>query len=111
MSERTKIPVPFTLLYLLCGGLGRQHAKGAAGNRYRSIYEPTEPSQPMMSDNVNDEDRPQHWELCPLLSLGWEGSVKKRLGRSSTRLANTSIVPCNFLKLKNQAIFPFIIVF
>ena len=28
---------------------------------------PTEPSQPMMSDDVSDEDRPQHRELRPLL--------------------------------------------
>ena len=55
------------MLYLFCGGLGRQHTKGAAGSRYRSIYEPTEPSQPMMNDDVNDEDRPQHRELRPLL--------------------------------------------
>ena len=66
-SERTHIRVPFRLLYLFCGGLRRQRAKGAAGSRYPSIYEPTEPSQPMMSDNVNDEDRPQHQELRPLL--------------------------------------------
>ena len=33
----------------------------------RSIYEPTEPSQPKMSQDVNDEDRPQHRELRPLL--------------------------------------------
>ena len=32
-----------------------------------SIYEPTEPSQPMMSEDVSDEDRPQHRELRPLL--------------------------------------------
>ena len=31
------------------------------------FYEPTEPSQPMMSDDVNDEDRPQHRELRPLV--------------------------------------------
>ena len=42
-------------------------AKGADGSRYQSIYEPTEPSQPMMSDDVSDEDRPQHQELLPLL--------------------------------------------
>ena len=41
--------------------------KGAEGSRYQSIYEPTEPSQPMMSDDVSDEDRPQHRELRPLL--------------------------------------------
>ena len=39
----------------------------ADGSRYQSIYEPTEPSQPMMSDDVSDEDRPQHQELRPLL--------------------------------------------
>ena len=30
-------------LYIaFCGGLGRQHTKGANGSRYQSIYEPTE---------------------------------------------------------------------
>jgi len=42
-------------------------ARTSAGSRYRSFYEPTEPSQPMMSDDVNDEDRPQHREQPPLL--------------------------------------------
>ena len=51
---------------LFCSGLGCQHTKGADGSRYQSIYEPNEPSQPMMSDDVS-EDRPQHRELCPLL--------------------------------------------
>ena len=50
-----------------CSGLGRQHTKGANGSCYESIYEPTEPSQPMMSDDVSDEDRPQHRELRSLL--------------------------------------------
>ena len=54
-------------LYIaFCSGLGRQHTKGADGSCYQSIYEPTEPSQPLMSDDVG-EDRPQHRELCPLL--------------------------------------------
>ena len=52
---------------LFCSGLGHQHTKGANGSRYQFIYEPTEPSQPIMSDDVNDEDRPQHRELRPLL--------------------------------------------
>ena len=47
-------------------GLGRQHTKSADGSRYQSIYEPIEPSQPVMSDDVS-EDRPQHQELRPLL--------------------------------------------
>ena len=51
-------------LYIaFCRELGRQHTKGANGSRYQSIYEPTEPSQPTMSDDVNDEARPKHWEL------------------------------------------------
>ena len=37
------------------------HTKGADGSRCQSIYEPTEPSQPVMSDDVS-EDRPQHRE-------------------------------------------------
>ena len=43
------------------------NTKGADGSRYQSINGPTEPSQPMMSDDVSDEDRPQHRELRPLL--------------------------------------------
>ena len=39
----------FTLPF--CSGLGHQHSKGVNGSRYQSIYEPTEPSQAMMSDN------------------------------------------------------------
>ena len=54
-------------LFGFCGGLGHQHTNGADGSCYQSIYEPTEPSQPMMSDDVSDEERPQHWELRPLL--------------------------------------------
>ena len=49
-----------------CSGLGRQDTKGTDGSRYQSIYEPNEPSQPMMSDDVSDKDRPQHRELRPL---------------------------------------------
>ena len=63
--ERTNIHVLFYIAF--CSGLGHQHTKGADGSRYQSIYEPTEPSQPMMSDDVSDEDRPQHRELRPLL--------------------------------------------
>ena len=63
--EGTNIHVLFTLAF--CSGLGHQHTKGADGSRYQSIYEPTEPSQPMMSDDVSDENRPQHRELRPLL--------------------------------------------
>ena len=55
-------------LYIaFCGGLGRD-VKGAHVSCYQSIYEPTEPSQPMISDDVSDEDRPQHQELRILLS-------------------------------------------
>ena len=66
-------------LYIaFCSGLGHRHTKGADGNQFLDqgacteplsvhFYEPTEPSQPMMSDDVGDEDRPQHRELRPLL--------------------------------------------
>ena len=37
-----------------CGGLGREHSKGADGSRYQSNYEPTKPSQPVMSDDVSE---------------------------------------------------------
>ena len=65
-SERTNISIPFTLLYFAVGS-DVQHTKGAAGSRYRFFYEPTEPSQPMMNDDVNDKDRPQHREVHLLL--------------------------------------------
>ena len=49
-SERTNVYMSiFTLPF--CSGPGHQHSKGANGSRYQSIYEPTEPSQAMMSDN------------------------------------------------------------
>ena len=38
-----------------CSGLGHQHSKGADGSHYQSIYEPTEPSQPMMSADVSEQ--------------------------------------------------------
>ena len=63
-------------LYIaFCSGLGHQHTKGADGSRYQSIYETTEPSQPMMSDDVSNEDRPQHRELRPLLFSNSVGSL------------------------------------
>ena len=49
-SGRKNIHVHLYIAF--CGGLGHQHSKGADGSRYQSICEPTEPSQPMMSDNV-----------------------------------------------------------
>ena len=55
-------------LHCFCSGLGRQHTMGADGSRYQSIYELPEHSQPVMSDDVSEE-RPQHWELRPLLFL------------------------------------------
>ena len=55
---------PFYIAF--CGRLGHQHTEGADGSCYQSIYKSTEPSQPMMSDDVSDEDRPQDRELCPL---------------------------------------------
>ena len=54
-------------LLAFCIGLGHQHTKGADGSRYQSIYEPIEPSQTMMSEDVSDEDRRQHRELRLLL--------------------------------------------
>ena len=51
-------------LYIaFCGGLRHQHTKGTDGSQNQPTYELTEPSQPMMSDNVSDEDRPPHREL------------------------------------------------
>ena len=64
-SERTNIHVPFTLLY--CSGPGRQHTKAPLAAAISPFMSPLNPSQPMMSDDVNDEDRPQHRELRPLL--------------------------------------------
>ena len=52
LIDRKNIRVLFT--YHFYSGLGHQHTKGADGSRYQSIYEPTEPSQPMMSDDVSE---------------------------------------------------------
>ena len=38
-----------TLHCMFCSAAGHQNSKGANGSRYQSIYEPTEPSQAMMS--------------------------------------------------------------
>ena len=59
-NERTNIRVLFTLLFAVGSDVSILRAPLAA------IYEPTEPSQPVMSDDVS-EDRPQHRELRPLL--------------------------------------------
>ena len=66
MSRESEDKHTCPLYIAFCSELGRQHAKGADGSRYQSIYEPTEPSQPVMSDRVS-ESRPQHRELRPLL--------------------------------------------
>ena len=66
MSRESEDKHTCPLYIAFCSGLGRQHTRGADGSRYVSIYESTEPSQPGMSDDVN-EDRPQHRELRPLL--------------------------------------------
>ena len=43
-----------------CSGLGHQHSKGSNGSCYQSIYEPTEPSQAMMSDDDVGETKIDH---------------------------------------------------
>ena len=78
-SERTNIRVPLYIAF--CSGLGRQHAEGADGSRYQSIYEPTEPSQPMMSNDVS-EDRLQHRERKIHFGFFWP----EYLGLPSIRL-------------------------
>ena len=50
-----------------CSGLGLQHTKTLLAAAICPFMSPLNPSQPMMSDDVNDEDRPQHRELRPLL--------------------------------------------
>ena len=50
-NERTNRRVLFTLLFF-GSGLERLHTKGADGSRYQSICDLTEPSQPMMNDDV-----------------------------------------------------------
>ena len=54
---------PFTY----CSGPGRQHTEAPLAAAIGPFLSPLNPSQPMMSDDVNDEDRPQHRELRPLL--------------------------------------------
>ena len=78
-------------LYILFfrSGLGRQHTKGADGSRYQSIDEPTEPSQPVMSDDVS-EDRPQHRQLCPHspMSRMFCITISARTSKTETSLAS-----------------------
>ena len=50
-----------------CSGLGRQHTKAPLAAAISPFMSPLNPSQPMISDDVNDEDRPQHREQRPLL--------------------------------------------
>ena len=54
-------------LHLFCSGLGRQHTRAPLAAAISPSMSPLDPSQPMMSDDVNDEDTPQHRELSPLL--------------------------------------------
>ena len=56
-------------VHLFCSGLGRQHTRALLAAAISPFMSPLNPSQPMMSDEVNDEDRPQHQELRPLLLL------------------------------------------
>jgi len=51
-SEGTSYVYPFTFILQWAQ---TSAYKGASGSHYQSIYEPTEPSQPMMSDDVNDQ--------------------------------------------------------
>ena len=54
-------------LHLFCSGLGPQHSRAPLAAAISPFMSPLNPSQPMMSDDVNDEDRPQHRELRSLL--------------------------------------------
>ena len=56
-NERTNISVLFTLLFFAVGS--DVSIQGADGSRYQSIYELTDPSQAMMTDDVSNEDWPQ----------------------------------------------------
>ena len=64
---KTYVSSLHTLLF--CSGLRHKHTKGTNGSHSQSIYELTEPSRPMMSDDVSDKDRLKHRELRPLLFL------------------------------------------
>ena len=44
-------------LHLFCSGLGRQHTRAPLAAAISLFMSPLNPSQPMMSDDVNDEDR------------------------------------------------------
>ena len=54
-------------LHLFCSGLGCQHTRELLAATISPFMSPLNPSQPMMSDDVNDKDRPQQRELRPLL--------------------------------------------
>ena len=65
---QSNVRVPFTLLYFAVDSdvsILRAPLAAAIG----PFYEPTEPFQPMMSDDVIDKDRPQHQGPSPLLFL------------------------------------------
>ena len=61
-SERTTYVSP---LHLFCCGLGRQHTRAPLAAAISPFMSPPNPSRPMMNDDINDDDRPQHRELCP----------------------------------------------
>ena len=86
-----------------CSGLGHQHSKGADGSHYQSIYEPTEPSQPMMSDDVSEQKYTRTPRtMSPTLFESW-GSKVMFSGRSAafSSLSQRSrfYLPKNFISL------------
>ena len=54
-------------LHLVCSGLRPQHTRAPLAAAISPFMSSLNLSQPLMSDDVNDEDRPQHRELRPLL--------------------------------------------
>ena len=56
--ERTNIHVLFTLLFAV--GLDISILRAPKAAAISPFMSPLNPPKPMMSDNVSDEDRPQH---------------------------------------------------
>ena len=104
MSQESEDKHTCPLYIAFCSGLEGQHTKGADGSRYQSIYvyEPTEPSQPVMSDGVS-EDRPQHRKLHPLVFSNsmWVLLTLHRVILIST-IHNNQKTSLNYLLTENE---------
>ena len=97
----------FAVQFEVSSGPRRLNEVLFSGSRYQSIFELTEPSQPMTSDDVSDEDGPQHRKLRPLLffsccpgrhrdvsSSGLPLHAENSYFRGEGRVVTFGILPC-----------------